>query len=64
MSYALSVDQNIIESTNTVKLKGVNIEDKLRLEFHTSKLCSNAVMQLNASSCLKKYMGKKKESQC
>ena len=50
MSYALSVDQNIIKSTNTVNLKGVNIEDKLRLDFHTSKLCSNAAMQLDASN--------------
>ena len=48
MSYTLSIDRNVIKSTNTVKLFGVNVDHKLRFDFHISKLCLKAAMQLNA----------------
>ena len=44
MSYTLSIDQNAIKSTNAVKLLGVNIDHKLRFDFHISTLCSETVL--------------------
>ena len=34
MSCTLNMDQNVIKSIQTVKLLGVNIDQKLRLDFH------------------------------
>ena len=46
MPYTLSIDQNVIKSTNTVKLLGLNIGHKLIFNFHKSKWCSKVAMQL------------------
>ena len=56
--YKLSIDNNDIESTESVKLLGITTDDRLRFDQHVSNLCSKAVMQLNALGRLQKYMGK------
>ena len=61
MSCTPNIDENAIELTNTVKLLAVNIDHKLRFDFHISKLCSKAAVQLNNLSRLKKYMGKEEK---
>ena len=59
--YKLTIDNNDIESTKSVKLLGKTaINDRLRFE-HISNLCSKAAMQLNALGRLKKYMGNLKK---
>ena len=56
--YKLTTDNNDIESTKSVKLLGLTIDDHLRFDQHISDLCSKAAMQLNALGRLQKYMGK------
>ena len=56
--YKLTIDNNDIESTKSVKPLGVTIDDRLRFDQHISNLCSKAAMQLNALGRLQKYMGK------
>ena len=41
--YKLTIDNNDMESTKSVKL----IDDRLRFDQHISNLCSKAAMQLN-----------------
>ena len=59
--YKLTIDNNDIESTKSVKLLGITINDRLRFDQHISNLCSKAAMQLNALGRLKKYMGNLKK---
>ena len=56
--YKLTVDNNDIESTKSVKVLGIIIDNHLRFGQHMSSLCSKAPMQLNALGRLQKYMGK------
>ena len=56
--YKLTIDNNDIESTKSVKLLGITIDDCLRFDQHISNLCSKDAMQLNALGQLQKYMGK------
>ena len=56
--YKLTIDNNDIESTKSVKELGITIDDRLRFDKHISNLCSKAAMQLNALGRLQKYMGK------
>ena len=56
--YKLTIDNNDIESTKSVKPLGVTIDDRLRFDQHISNLCSKAAMQLNALGRLQKYMRK------
>ena len=58
MSHILIIDQNVIKSSYTMKLLVVNFDHKLRFDFHISKLCSTAAMQLNSLSQLKGYICK------
>ena len=43
----LTIDNNDIESTKSVKLFGITIDDRLRFDQHISNLCSRAAMQFN-----------------
>ena len=52
------IDNKKIKTTNSIKLRGINIDDQLKFHEHISILCSKAAMQLNALSRLQKYMGK------
>ena len=46
--YKLTIDNNDIESTKSVKLLGIIIDDCLRLDQHISNSCSKTKMQLHA----------------
>ena len=46
--YKLTIDNNDIESTKSVKLLGTTIDDRLRFDEHISNLCCKAAMPLNA----------------
>ena len=56
--YELILDNNDIESTKSVKLLGITIDDRQRVDQHISSLCSKAAMELNVLGRLQKYMGK------
>ena len=56
--YKLTIDNNDIESTKSVKLLGITIDDRPRFDQHISNFCSKAAMQLNALARLQKHMGK------
>ena len=46
--YKLTIDNNDIESTKSVKLLGITIDDRLRFAQHILNLCTKAAVQLNA----------------
>ena len=50
---------NKIETTNSVDLLGIHIDNKLTFDDHIFTLCNKASMQLNAIGRLKHYLGKK-----
>ena len=50
----LQIDNNEIESENSVTLLGITIDNRLSFDDHISKLCNKAAMQLNAVFRLKK----------
>ena len=56
--YRLTIDNKDTESTKSVKLLGITIDDRQRFDQHISNLCSKAAMQLNTLGRLQKYMGK------
>ena len=56
--FKLTIDNNDIEPTKSIKLLGITIDDRLRFDQHISNLCSKAAMQLNALGRLQKYMEK------
>ena len=56
--YKLTIDNNDIESTKSVKLLGITIDDRLRFDQHIENFCSKAAMQLNTLGRLQKYIGK------
>ena len=56
--YKLTIDNNGIEFTKSVKLLGIKIDDQLYFDQHMSNLCFIAAMQLNALGQLYKNMGK------
>ena len=60
-SYRLEVGDDKIEISNSVKLLGINIDNKLKFDDHISELCKKASMQLNAISRLQKFMGQKEK---
>ena len=53
------IDNNEIESENSVTFLGITIDDRLSFDDHISKLCNKASMQINAILRLKKYMNQK-----
>ena len=56
--YQLTIENNGIKSTKSVKLLGIKIDDCLRVDQHISNFCSKAAMQLNTLGRLHKNMGK------
>ena len=54
----LHINNNEIESENSVTLLGITIDNRLSFDDHISKLCNIASMQLNAISRLEKYAKK------
>ena len=52
----LNIDGNIINSTNTVKLLGVTIDDKLCFHPHIKELCKKANQKTMALLRIRKYL--------
>ena len=46
-THKMKIYNNEIETTGSVKLLGIKIDNKLNFNRHISKLCSKATMQLN-----------------
>ena len=60
-SYPLKINDQIINSENSVKLLGIEIDSKLSFDRHISTLCKKASNQLNAIGRIQKYMGFKEK---
>ena len=59
--HTLKVKNIEIKSTSSVKLLGVEIDNKLKFDNHIASLCKKAANQLNALSRIQKYIGKKEK---
>ena len=59
--YTLNIDDNQATSEKSMKLLGVNIDNKLSFDEHVSSLCKKASNQLNAISRFHKYFGFKEK---
>ena len=55
----LKINNQTIQTTNYVKLLGVNVDSKLNFDSHITDLCKKASMQLNALNHLRTYIGNK-----
>ena len=60
-SYSLNTNQEVINSENSVRLLGVEIDNKLSFEKHVSTLFKKASNQLNAISRIQNFMGFKEK---
>ena len=58
-AYTIEIDGNKIETTNSVDLLGIHIDNTLTFDDHIFTLCNKASMQLNAIGRLKSYFSKK-----
>ena len=58
-AHTIEIDDNKIETTNSVDLLGIHIHNKLTFDDHIFTLCNKALMQLNAISQMKHYLSKK-----
>ena len=59
--YSLNINQEVINFENSVKLLGVEIDNKLTFEKRISTLIKKASNQLNAFSRIQKFMGFKEK---
>ena len=57
--HTIETDGNKIETTNSVDLLGIHIDNELTFDDHIFTLCNKASMELNAIGRLKRYLGKK-----
>ena len=53
---SISVEGNIIPSSDTYKVLGVTLDCSLQYDTHVSKLCSNASIQIHAMKRIGKYL--------
>ena len=60
-SYSPNINQEVINSENSVRLLGVEIDNKISFEKHISTLVKKASNQLNAISRIQKFMGFKEK---
>ena len=60
-SYPLNINDLTINSENSVKLLGIEIDNRLSFEKHVSTLCNKASNQLNAIGRIQKFMGFKEK---
>ena len=56
-SYKLRFDKKTIESENSINVLGIEIDNKLNFDNHTTTLCKKAGGQLNALARISKYIG-------
>ena len=61
ITHKLKIHNNEIETTKSVKLLGIEVDNQLSFNQHISKLCSKAAMQLIAICRLAKFMGHKEK---
>ena len=61
ITHKLKIYNNEIETTKSVKLLGIAIDNQLSFNQHISNLCSKAPMQRNAICRLAKFAGKKEK---
>ena len=59
--YPLNINDLTINSENSIKLLGIEIDNKLSFEQHISTLCNKASNQLNAIGRIEKLMGFKEK---
>ena len=50
--YTLNIDGNQVSSEKSVKLLGINIDNKLPFDEHVTSLCKKTSNQLNAINSL------------
>ena len=55
--YALNIDGNQVTSEKSIKLLGVNTDNKLSFDEHVFSLCKKVTNQLNPISRLHRYLG-------
>ena len=60
-SVKLEIGSAKIETKNKVNLLGIAIDKKLNFDGHLSELYKKAFLQLNAISCLQRFMGKEQK---
>ena len=60
-SYALNINKQTINSQNSIKLPGTEIDNTLSFDKHVSNLLKKASNQLNAIRRIQKYMGFKEK---
>ena len=60
-SHPLNINDLTINSENSVKLLGIEINNRLSFEKHISTLCNKASNQLNAIGRIQKFMGFKEK---
>ena len=60
-SYPFNINGPTINSENSAKLFGIEIDNKLPFEQHISTLCNKASNQLNAIGRIQKFMGLRKK---
>ena len=53
---SITVDNQQIEVVSSVKLLGLQLDDKLSFNLHISNICKSAAIELNALIKLKKFM--------
>ena len=53
---SLKINRNSIETSESVKLLEIDIDNHLNLESHVSTICKKAVRQLNALSHLNSFL--------
>ena len=58
-AHTIEIDGNKIETTNSVVLLGIHVDNKLTSDDHIFTLYNKASMQLNAIGRLKGYLSKK-----
>ena len=61
ITHKLKIYNNEIETTKSLKLLGIEIDNQLSFNQRISKLCSKAAMQLNTIGRLAKFMGNKEK---